>query len=304
MRIGIFDGSAGSGGTIDRMVSSARTAEEQGFASYWAPQIFGFETLSALCVVGGATERIELGTAVVPTYPRHPVTMAQLALTAQAVSDNRLTLGIGLSHQMVIENMFGMSYERPAHHMSEYLDALIPLLVDRSVSMQGDTIAVSAGLMLPDGIDAPDVVVAALGPRMLRHAGTKAAGTITWMTGPATLADHIVPSITSAASDAGRPAPRVIAALPVCVTEDEAGAREHAAQEFEMYGILPAYRAMLDREGASGPADVVLVGDAPTVRAAIESLFEVGVTEFVAVEYSRDPAERERTRELLVSMLG
>lgn len=303
MRIGIFDSSNADGGTIDQIVASAATAAEHGFASFWLPQIFGFEALSVLAILGREVDGIDLGTAVVPTYPRHPVTMAAQALTAQAASGGRLTLGIGLSHQMVIENMFGLSFDRPARHMREYLDALLPLLAGEGAATDGETIRVSAGLSLPPGIAAPDVVVAALGPRMLALAGTRTAGTVTWMTGPRTLASHIVPSITAAAGEAGRPAPRVVACLPVCVTDDEAAARERAASTFQLYGFLPSYRAMLDLEGVEGPADVAVVGDEATVAGAIRGLAEVGVTEFVAVEYTlRDP-ERTRTRELLRSLL-
>ena len=304
MRIGIFDSSAGDGGTLDGLISSATLAHEHGFDSWWLPQIFGFEALSVLAIIGREIPTIGLGTAVVPTYPRHPVTMAQLALTVQAASDGRLTLGIGLSHEMVIENMFGMSFDKPARHMAEYLAALMPLLHERTVSVTGETISTSLGLSLPDGIVAPDVVVAALGPRMLDIAGRNTEGTVTWMTGPKTLKSHIIPSITAAAHAAGRPAPRVVAALPVVVTDDPDAARERCAKAFEMYGFLPSYRAMLDREGAEGPADVAIVGDEDTVRSQITALAGIGVTEFVAVEAGKRGAESERTRELLRSLLA
>lgn len=303
MRIGLFESSATTGGTIDDHIAAAATAHEQGFASWWMPQIFGFESLSVLAIVGREVPGIELGTAVVPTYPRHPVTMAQLALTAQAASGGRLTLGIGLSHQIVIENMFGLSYAHPARHLAGYLDALLPLLRGESASTTGDAYAVQASLSLPPGIAAPPVLVAALGPRLLELAGRLTAGTVTWMTGPTTLADHIVPSITAAAEAAGRPAPRVVAALPVCVTADEDAALARCAKVFEMYGFLPSYRAMLDREGAAGPADVAIVGSAATVRERIAALAEVGVTDFVGVEYAADPAEIADTRAVLRSLL-
>lgn len=303
MELGIFDSTAGAGGNIDTIVANAVAAEADGFAHFWLPQIFSVEALSVLSIVGREVPRIGLGTAVVPTYPRHPVTMAAEALTAQAASGGRLTLGIGLSHQMVIENMFGLSFAHPAKHMAEYLDVLLPLVRDAAVSHHGDVFSVNAGLTIDNSSPMP-VVIAGLGPRMLRLAGGVADGTVTWMTGPATLREYIVPSIRSAAAEAGRTDPRVIAALPVAVTADVDAARAEAAKLFEVYGMLPSYRAMLDREGATGPSDVALVGSAGQVSDSIASLASAGVTDFVAVEFSGDRSVREATRETLVSLLG
>lgn len=300
MKIGLFDSRAADGATLDTLIASAAAAHDGGFASWWVPQIFGYEALAALAVVGHAVPDIALGTAVVPTYPRHPMTMAQLALTVQAAAQNRLTLGIGLSHQIVIETLLGMSYERPARHMREYLDVLMPLLSDRKVSAHGETISTMAELSFPDEVTAPDVVVAALGPAMLKLAGSRTAGTVTWMTGPKTLQSHIVPSITAAASEAGRPAPRVVCCLPVLVVDDEAAGREVCGQAFAMYGTLPSYRAMLDREGAAGPADVAIIGSEVQVAEQIRALADIGVTEFVAVTFAKPGgAEAQRTIELL-----
>lgn len=299
MRIGIFGGDT-AGGTIDRVVESARAAEQDGFASFWLPQIFGLDAMGVLAVVGREVPRIELGTAVVPTYPRHPMTMAQQALTVQAASGNRFALGIGLSHQIVIEGMFGYSFDKPVRHMREYLAVLMPLLHDRSVQADGETVSFH-GALDAGTVSAPPVLVAALGRQMLELTGRVADGTVTWMTGPATLADHIVPTITGAARANGRPAPRVGASLPLCVTGDPDAARERAAREFTVYGMLPSYRAMLDREGAEGPADVAIVGDESTCSAAIDRLRDAGVTDFVASIFGeRD--ERERSRALLRSL--
>jgi F420-dependent oxidoreductase-like protein len=224
--------------------------------------------------------------------------MAAQALTVSAASGGRFTLGIGLSHQMVIEQMFGYSFDQPARHMREYLEALGPLLAGQPVSMSGETVTARATLDVPDAPPVP-VLVAALGPRMLDLAARLAAGTVTWMTGPRTLAEHTVPTITAAAEAAGMPAPRVVAALPVAVTDDPAGARERAAAIFQVYGMLPSYRAMLDREGASGPADVALVGTATEVRAGLDAMRDAGVTDFVAVEFHTGDPVRSATRALL-----
>jgi F420-dependent oxidoreductase-like protein len=300
MRIGIFGGHTASG-PVDAIVEEARACADDGFATFWLPQIFGVEALMALAVVGREVDGIELGTAVVPTYPRHPITLAQEALTAQAFSGGRLVLGIGLSHQLVIEGMFGMSFERPVRHMREYLDVLMPLLHEGRVSSAGETITGRVTVEVK-GASAPPVLLAALGPKMLELAGAVADGTVTWMTGPATIESHIVPVIRAAAEQAGRGAPRVGVGLPVCVTDDEEGARTRAARIFEMYGTLPSYRAMLDREGAGGPADVALVGDEGRVVGAIEHLDAIGATDFCANVFG-SAEERDRTRALLRTML-
>jgi F420-dependent oxidoreductase-like protein len=301
MRIGIFGGTAR--GSIDGVVAAAREAEQDGFASYSLPQIFGLDAMGMLAIVGREVPRIELATFVVPTYSRHPLTMAQQALTVQAASGARFTLGVGLSHQMVIENMFGFSFEHPLRHMREYLSVLMPLLTDGKADFDGETISTHAGVDvdLADITPCP-VIVAALGPKMLELAGTVANGTATWMTGPATLASHTVPAITAAAERAGRPAPRIVSSLPVCVTSDADAARERAATDFQVYGFLPSYRAMLDREGAAGPADVALVGDEATVTKELGRIFDAGATEYVAAVFgSRE--ERAATRALLKSLL-
>jgi len=300
MLIGIFGGDTG-GRTIDDVVGDARLAERDGFASFVLPQIFGLDAMGVLAIAGREVPRIGLATGVVPTYGRHPVTMAQQACTVQVASGGRFTLGIGLSHQMVIENMFGLSFDKPLRHMREYLAVLMPLLIDGKADVDGETISTHAGIDVAAQSEVP-VLVAALGPKMLDLAGRVTNGTMTWMTGPATLSDHTVPTITAAAERAGRPAPQIVASLPICVTVDVDAARERAAKDFQIYGFLPSYRAMLDREGAAGPADVAIVGDEATVTSTLGQLADAGVTEYVASIFgSRD--ERAVTRALLQSML-
>jgi F420-dependent oxidoreductase-like protein len=293
MRIG-----TGAGGrTISAAVEDVRRAEKAGFATASFSQIFGLDAMTACTAAGLATERIELGTFVVPTYPRHPFTMAQQAATTSDACGGRFLLGIGLSHRVVIESMLGMSFEKPLAHMREYLAVLLPLLREGAVNHQGERYRVAAALERPSDAPIP-VVVAALGPKMLELAGSVADGTATWTTGARTLADHIVPTITAAAERAGRPAPRIIAGLPVCVTADVAGARERAAREFAIYGQLPSYRAMLDREGAETPGDIALVGDEDSVAAQIDALADTGVTDFNAAPYG-SADEVAATRSLL-----
>jgi 5,10-methylenetetrahydromethanopterin reductase len=302
MRIGVSLQDRSGPGAMTKLRDDLQRAADDGFDSAWMSNIFGMDALTALAVVGSQVARIEVGTAVVPTYPRHPAALAQQARTVAAAVGGRLVLGIGLSHQIVIEDMFGYDFGRPVLHMREYLSVLLPLLDGQQASFSGETVRANIGLTTPSPGRVP-VVVAALGPQMLRLAGERTDGTVLWMTGPATVRDHIVPVLTAAAGAAGRPSPRVVCILPVCVTADPGGARERAAEVFAIYGELPSYRAMLDREGAAGPADVAIVGDEDAVDAQISALADAGVTDFVAGEYTPG-ADGARTRTFLRTLLS
>ena len=300
MKIGIFGSQNDS--TVDSVVAEAKRAEADGFASFWQSQIFGLDALNTLSVVSREVPRIELGTSVIPTYPRHPMMLAQQALTTNQASGGRLCLGIGLSHQVVIEGMLNMSFDKPVRHMKEYLSILMPLIHDRKVSFAGETLTTHAELTI-NKAQSCDVVVAALGPQMLKLAAAMTQGTLTWCTGPETLRTLTVPTINAAAEQLGKPKPRVIAALPVCVTKDVDGARARAAQVFAVYGQLPSYRAMLDHEGVAGPADVAIIGSASEVFDKVAALQEIGVTDFGGVEFGGTPDELHDTREMLKSLL-
>ncbi len=283
MRVGLFLGDL-LGLPADDVVAGIKGAAEEGFTSAWLPQVFGYEALTLLAIAGREIPGIELGTAVIPTYPRHPITLAGQALTVQSVTGGRLALGIGLSHQVVIEGMFGYSFDKPARHMRDYLDILLPLLRDGNVSHTGETNSAHIGLTSPRDHPVP-VYLAALAPRMLHLAGAVADGTIRWMSGPSTVESYVVPTLTEAAAEAGRSTPRVVCILPVCVTNDPDAARERANKVFAVYNQLPSYRAMLDIEGAGGPGDVAIVGDEGAVRKQIGALADIGVTDFVAGSY-------------------
>jgi 5,10-methylenetetrahydromethanopterin reductase len=286
-------------GTIDDVVDRAKALRSTGVTSLWSSQIFGWDTLTVLALVGREVPEVTLGTAVIPVHPRHPTMLAAQALTVQAATGGRLTLGIGLSHQMVVEGMWGYSFDRPARYMEEYLSILMPMLAGEQVSFQGEVLR--ANMLGPPetkGATPPPVLVAALGTVMLGIAARQASGTITWMVGLNTLTDHIVPTIRAAAAKSGRPDPEVVVTLPVCVTADPDRAREHAGRVFSVYGQLPSYRAMLDREGAAGPPDVAIVGSEEEVAAAIGRFADAGATEFSAAAYGA-PDEVRRTQALL-----
>lgn len=300
MRIGIFAGTDSRGG-IDRVVEVARQGEADGFSSMWIPQVFGLDAATVIAVVGREVPRIELGTAVIPIWQRHPHVLAAQALTTQDAIDGRFALGIGLLHKPVVEGMLGMSFDKPVGYMREYLSILLPLVRgEGNVSVAGERLTFRGPVEVE--ADPVPVLLAALGPQMLALAGRETDGTITWVTGPSTLDSHVVPTLTKAAADAGRPSPRVVSALPVAVTADIEGARERAARVFEIYGMLPSYRAMLDREGAATPADVSIIGDEDTVATRVRALADVGVTDFIAVEFARGD-DLARTREVLKSLL-
>ncbi len=292
---GMIDGDKPVAETVEQL----RRCKEAGFAHAFASQIFGHDALTLLAVAGSQVPGIGLGTGVVPVYPRHPMTLAQQALTVQAATDNRLILGIGLSHQVVVEGMWGMSYDRPARYMKEYLASLMPLLRGEKVSSTGDRVTTNAyaPLEIP-GVESPPVLVAALGPAMLKLAGTLTDGTITWMTGTETVGNHIAPTINAAAKSAGRPAPRVVVSLPVAVTDDADAAKVEINRALAIYPNLPSYKAMLDMEGAEAAADVAFIGDEDAVAAAVAKLAEAGATDFVAAIVG-DRVERERGFALL-----
>ena len=282
MRIGVmFDTEK----PFDDVMGQVASLADAGIETAWCSQIFALDALTTIAAASREVPGIHFGTAVVPTYPRHPVMLAAQALTVQAASGGRFTLGIGLSHQMVIENVFGMSFDKPARHMREYLEILMPALEGEQVTFVGETMKASTFGPLQVAAPAPDVLVAALGTVMLNIAGRLATGTITWMTGPATIEDHIGPTIRAAAAEAGRPLPQIGVGLPVCVTNDSAAARAKAAETFAVYGHLPSYRAMLDREGAAGPADVAIVGSADEVAAQVRRLSDIGATDFCGAPF-------------------
>ena len=302
MRIGVMLGASGGDDSIDAVVRTAQRVEQAGLDNLWMANIFSFDAISTLSIVGREVPRLRLGTAVTPTFPRHPTAIAQQALTAAAATGNRFVLGIGLSHKVVIENMLGLSYDAPARHMREYLDVLMPLLRGETLNYQGELYRVGGLTLTVPGAESVPTVVAALGPLMLRVAGELADGTNTWMVGPKTMETHIVARLTKAAEAAGRPAPTVVGGVPIVLTRKPDEVRQRIAQALVMYGQLPSYRAMLDREGVDGPADIAIVGDENALRGEIDRFRNAGVTDFNAAIMAVEDGAYERTLEFLASM--
>lgn len=304
MRIGTMLGADGTRATLDDVIGVAKRAEAAGLDNVWLANIFSFDAISTLALIGRETERIGLGTAVTPTYPRHPTAIAQQAMTTQAACGGRFTLGIGLSHKIVIEDMLGFSYDKPARHMREYLSVLMPLVKGEAANFEGEEYRVRGVTMDIPGSENLDVVVAALGPVMLKLAGELADGTNTWMVGPKTMETHIIERLSKAADAAGRPQPKVVGGYPLILTNKPDEARAKIAEQLTIYGQLPSYRAMLDIEGVEGPADIAIVGDENLVRGEIKRLEDIGVTDFNAAIMGVEEGAYDRTLEFLSSLKG
>jgi F420-dependent oxidoreductase-like protein len=302
MRISMFGQLSGAGveSPIDATVANLRMLRDEGFARVWMSQMpYEPDLLTVLAVALREVDTIEVASGVVPIQNQHPMQMAQRALTVSLASSGRFILGLGMTHQAVTEGMWGIPWDKPVRRLNEYLDGLLPLLAGQPANATGETVTTRGALMI--GAPPVDVYIAALGPQLLRIAGRRTSGTCTWMTGPATLSGHVGPALRQAAADAGRPegSVRVVAALPVSVTDDVDGARRQAAEQFAMYGQLPSYRAMLDREGYAGPEDAAIIGDEAEVTERLHALRDAGVDEYVGATFDASPEGRARTRALL-----
>jgi F420-dependent oxidoreductase-like protein len=268
--------------TIDEIIDHVAAAHAAGYRSMWLTDGVGMEPLTTLAVVGRAVPDIELGTAVVRTLPRHPMMLAQHALTVNALIGGRLILGIGPSHRPAMESSWGLSFERPVATMRDYLSVLTPVIDHASVAYDGEIFAAHGQFHVSGGSPCP-VLVGALGPQMLRLAGRLADGTVTFMTGPRTLVEFTCPTIRAAADRAGRPRPRVVSVVAICVTDDPGAARVRAEEVAGRMAELPSYAAMLRREG--GPA--VIAGPEDQVRETLADLEAAGVTDLVPTQVAR-----------------
>lgn len=285
------------------IVDDVVRAEADGFGSVWSVNFSrGVDALAVLAVAGARTSHIGLGVGIVPTYPRHPLALAQQAGTTQALCGGRLTLGVGVSHRPVIEDLHGLPYQRPAAHMRDYLSVLMPLLHDGSVHHRGEFYRVDGGFTVPGTSPVP-VLVGALSPLMVQVAGELADGVVTWLAGPRSLGEQIIPRLLAAAG--GRPAPRVVAALPVAVCADADLARRSADEILSRYAGLENYQRQFGREGVSSPGALAVTGTEDAVDKQLHRLADLGVTEFWPIIFPAgdDPASsRRRTREVLASL--
>jgi 5,10-methylenetetrahydromethanopterin reductase len=289
--------------TVDDVVARVRAAASEGFPSIWFPQTAGLDVLTALAVAAVSVPAIRLGTAVVPIQGRHPIPLAQQALTvADAAGPGRFTLGVGVTHAVVSEGWYGVPYRDVVGLFEEELEALDGLLsTRRQADLEGARLTARLKLSVP--VAPPGLVVAALGPKMLRLAGRLSDGTVTWMTGPKTLERQVVPQITAAAAEAQRPAPRVIAGLPICVTGSREEARDRIRPVLAGSARMPSYARQVAAEGLDDPADLAYIGDEAEVAARLSSLEGTGVTELLANVLGTEE-EVARTRSFLVGWDG
>lgn len=313
MRIGLMVGpERGRYATkVEKLRADARWAEEAGLDAVWTPQIPDeFDAMTACAVTGGATSRIEIGTAIVPVQPRHPIALAQQALSTQAVCGGRFTLGLGVSHHWIIQDMLGLPYERQALTMRCYLDVLDqarrgPGMVD----VENELFHVHNNLDITDLPPMP-VLIAALGPVMLKLAGERADGTSLWLADERTIGTYVVPTITKVAQAAGRPAPRILAGIPVCLCRDEdmEAARDRTNRILTELIESPNYQRLMEHGDARTIGDVLIAGSEATMEKRLQAFADAGLTDFnarvVPLGEGRDEllASAERTREFLASV--
>jgi 5,10-methylenetetrahydromethanopterin reductase len=301
MKIGVYayGPGMGLGKGLDDLTERFAKLDADGFHTAWAANPGQIDQFTLMSLMGRVTTRMELGTAVLRTYPYHPLAMAQHALTAQAASNNRFILGVGPANRSYVEDVLGITF-KPIRHMMEYLTILNGLFSGEMVDFKGQEYHLKAKVQI-NGANKPLVILSALGPQMLRLAGRMADGTITWMGGPKYLETMAIPIIYKGAEASGRPTPRIIVSNPICVTNAFDSARESANRYFGHYGKIPSYRALLDIEGVSDASAVAIVGDEAQVERQLRHLASIGVTDLNASPYpvKEDPEARERTYRFL-----
>lgn len=298
MKISINGSAQLADADVTKAIAHIRTAAADGFGGYWLQQSGLVDALNVYVAAAPHAQRMELGTAVIPTFAQHPSALAAQALTAQATTGDRIVLGIGLSHPSTVEDRWGQRFERPVRHLTDYLDILQPLLATGVAAHQGEIWSSVTEATRPT-TSPPPLLLAALGPQLLVVCGQRTTGTVTWLAGPKTIARHVAPILRDAAETTGRPAPRIVCSLPIVVTDEANRARRRITAALGPHAVHPSYRALLDREGAADVADVAVVGDEEAVTDQLAAISAAGATEFSAVELGGDPDEVQRTRALL-----
>jgi F420-dependent oxidoreductase-like protein len=313
VRIGVMIGPerGDSARKIARMIDDVKWAEDAGLDTAWVPQIpSDLDALTAVALMGASTSRIEIGTAVVPLQAQHPIALARQALTAQAATSGRLALGVGPSHHWIVRDMLGLPYEKPAAFTRDYLEVLDTALRGPGpVDVENGTFTVHNPLELGPVAPLP-VLIAALGPVMLALAGERADGTVLWMADERAVAEHVVPRITKAAEGAGRPAPRIVAGIPVCLCgpSEVDAARERANRILGEAEISPNYQRLLDNGDARDIGDLCAVGDEAAIAARFRRFADAGATDLsvrlLPIGEGRDQllASKRRTREVLAGI--
>jgi F420-dependent oxidoreductase-like protein len=288
MRTGLMIGSDREhprGERLSALVAEVQAAEKAGFDSVWIPQVPGYlDALTAVTVLGQATERIELATSVVPIQSRHPVTMAQQALTTQMACGGRFRLGLGPSHHWLIQDQWGLPYDRPAHLVRDYLEVLHAAFSGPgTVDVENDTFTVHSPINVTEAVAMP-ILLAALAPVMLGIAGAQTSGTILWMADERAISEHVLPRVTKAAAEAGRPPPRIVAGVPValCSTGELESARQTAKETLGHAEYSPNYTRLLEHGDAREIDDVMALGDESAIAERLGRYRDAGVTDLMA----------------------
>jgi F420-dependent oxidoreductase-like protein len=286
-------------------VTRVEQLEQVGLDAVWMGQLFGVDTLTVFALAGQTTSRISMGTAVIPTYSRHPLVLASQALTAQAATTNRIVLGIGSSHRLLVEDTMGLTYDRPARHLREYLQVLRPALDGEPIDHSGEFLRVTTGGFGRTGVPGAarvPVMVGTFSPRSLRVAAAHADGVMTWLAGPRVLGTEVRTTIDEAAAAAGRPRPHLVAGLPVAVTEDRERELARIEASLAPYVEFPAYADVFRRERISSLRDLAIVGTADEVEDRLGALEELGLSEFYGACASDDARTIENTVATLATL--
>jgi F420-dependent oxidoreductase-like protein len=298
---------SGEANSVETLIGQVQELAAAGVTSAWFTQRFDHDAVTVAALAAREVPGIEVGTAAVPIYPRHPIALSMQAQTAQAASHGRFTLGVGMSLKAFVEQTYGIAPHPRVRHLREFLDALHALLDSGAVDLNGETLVARTSFpaTVPGARPRVPVLVAAAGDLTLRAAGELADGALPILSGPRTLAEYTVPTITKYAHAAGRPSPRIAAIVSGVVTADVLGARARAEQSMGFYGTIPSYRAALDREGADHPADLVAIGDEQLLADQVAAYFEAGATELVYTQTAiGSPEDERRTWELLGELAG
>lgn len=275
----------GRGGEpVKDLTGFAATAAEHGLRGVWYGQHLRYDSPTLATMAASRTEGVLVGAGIVPAYPRHPIALAAQALTVDIATGHRFRLGVGASHRPTVEGVYGLEYTSPAQFLEEYLTIVRELLTTRRSSFEGRFFAVDAQLDIPEAGIVP-LYTGSLGPRTLELCGRMADGNITYLAGPRTVAEHVIPCLNRGADAEGRARPAVVAAVPVMVTDDPAAARPHLDSYLGFHTAIDVYQAVIAREQVRHPADIAIVGDHATVRAGIDRFRDSGVDEFAAAPF-------------------
>jgi alkanesulfonate monooxygenase SsuD/methylene tetrahydromethanopterin reductase-like flavin-dependent oxidoreductase (luciferase family) len=277
------------GAELGVAVELTRAAERVGYDSVWVTHGLGRDSFLVLSAYGAATSRIGLGNGVVPIYPRHPVTMAQAALTLNELTAGRFRLGIGVSHAASMQDMLGLRIVEPLAAMREYVAVLRGALGEGS-DFTGRHYRARWAMAVPKRPAAPPIYLAALSAKMLELAGEIADGVILWLCPPEYVRAVAVPAITRGRRRANRPLDgfEIVAAVPLAITDDRAAALSAFRAELVRYASLPFYRAMLEAAGL-GAELAAFDRDGMVPSAMAEALGGLG-----AAEAARDYVEAYR----------